>query len=95
MGPNGTGKSTLAKVMAEHSDYTVESGEILLDGVNIWRRTRCDCAGGSVFGLPVPIRNSGSEHCQFHPCGAASTFAKGNLSMPWPIIRSSTSTWMP
>ena len=35
MGPNGTGKSTLAKVMAGHSDYTVESGEILLDGVNI------------------------------------------------------------
>ena len=35
MGPNGTGKSTLAKVMAGHEDYTVESGEILLDGVNI------------------------------------------------------------
>lgn len=35
MGPNGTGKSTLAKVMAGHSDYTVEGGEILLDGVNI------------------------------------------------------------
>ena len=35
MGPNGTGKSTLAKVMAGHEDYTVESGEILLEGVNI------------------------------------------------------------
>ena len=35
MGPNGTGKSTLAKVMAGHDDYTVESGEILLEGVNI------------------------------------------------------------
>ena len=35
MGPNGTGKSTLAKVMAGHEDYTVESGEILLDGTNI------------------------------------------------------------
>ncbi|MEM7790405.1 MAG: Fe-S cluster assembly ATPase SufC [Verrucomicrobiota bacterium] len=35
MGPNGTGKSTLAKVIAGHEDYTVESGEVLLDGENI------------------------------------------------------------
>ena len=35
MGPNGTGKSTLAKVMAGHEDYTIESGEILLDGESI------------------------------------------------------------
>ena len=35
MGPNGTGKSTLAKVMAGHEDYTVEGGEILLDGESI------------------------------------------------------------
>ena len=31
MGPNGTGKSTLAKVMAGHEDYTVDSGDIILD----------------------------------------------------------------
>ena len=35
MGPNGTGKSTLAKVMAGHEDYEVESGTITLDGENI------------------------------------------------------------
>lgn len=35
MGPNGTGKSTLSKVIAGHEDYTVESGEVLLDGENI------------------------------------------------------------
>lgn len=35
MGPNGTGKSTLAKVMAGHEDYTVDSGDIVLDGVSI------------------------------------------------------------
>jgi len=35
MGPNGTGKSTLAKVVAGHEDYEVEGGEILLDGENI------------------------------------------------------------
>lgn len=35
MGPNGTGKSTLAKVLAGHEDYEVTSGEVLLDGENI------------------------------------------------------------
>jgi Fe-S cluster assembly ATP-binding protein len=35
MGPNGTGKSTLAKAIAGHPDYTVTSGEVLLDGANV------------------------------------------------------------
>jgi Fe-S cluster assembly ATP-binding protein len=35
MGPNGTGKSTLAYVIAGKPDYEVEAGEVLLDGVNI------------------------------------------------------------
>lgn len=35
MGPNGTGKSTLSKVLAGHEDYTVTGGEALLDGENI------------------------------------------------------------
>jgi Fe-S cluster assembly ATP-binding protein len=35
MGPNGTGKSTLAKVIAGHPDYTLTSGEVLLDGKSI------------------------------------------------------------
>lgn len=35
MGPNGTGKSTLAKVLAGHEDYKVTSGEVFLDGVNV------------------------------------------------------------
>ncbi len=35
MGPNGTGKSTLAKALAGHPDYAVTSGEALLDGANV------------------------------------------------------------
>ncbi|MDR2981245.1 MAG: Fe-S cluster assembly ATPase SufC [Puniceicoccales bacterium] len=35
MGPNGTGKSTLAKALSGHEDYAVISGEALLDGENI------------------------------------------------------------
>lgn len=35
MGPNGTGKSTLAKALAGHEDYEITSGEVWLDGVQI------------------------------------------------------------
>jgi len=35
MGPNGNGKSTLAKVMAGDPEYTVTDGDILVDGVSI------------------------------------------------------------
>ena len=35
MGPNGTGKSTLSKVLAGHPDYSVQSGEAFLDGEQI------------------------------------------------------------
>ncbi|WP_407539029.1 Fe-S cluster assembly ATPase SufC [Deinococcus radiomollis] len=35
MGPNGNGKSTLAKVIAGDPEYTVTEGEVLVDGVSI------------------------------------------------------------
>ena len=35
MGPNGTGKSTLSYVIAGRPDYTINSGEILLNGENL------------------------------------------------------------
>ena len=35
MGPNGNGKSTLAKVIVGDPEYTVTEGEVLVDGVSI------------------------------------------------------------
>ena len=35
MGPNGSGKSTLSYVIAGRKDYTVETGEVLLNGESI------------------------------------------------------------
>ncbi|NDV60920.1 Fe-S cluster assembly ATPase SufC [Puniceicoccales bacterium CK1056] len=35
MGPNGTGKSTLAKALAGHEDYEITSGEVFLNGEQI------------------------------------------------------------
>jgi Fe-S cluster assembly ATP-binding protein len=35
MGPNGSRKSTLSKIIAGHDDYEVSEGRVLLDGVDI------------------------------------------------------------
>ncbi len=35
MGPNGTGKSTLAKAIAGYPDYTITGGDVLLDGKSV------------------------------------------------------------
>jgi Fe-S cluster assembly ATP-binding protein len=35
MGPNGSGKSTLANALAGHPQYSVTSGEVLLNGANL------------------------------------------------------------
>ena len=35
MGPNGTGKSTLAKAIAGHPDYAITAGDVLLDGRSV------------------------------------------------------------
>src|SRR6202011_1217069 len=35
MGPNGSGKRTLAKVLAGHPDYKVTIGEVRMDGEDI------------------------------------------------------------
>lgn len=45
MGPNGHGKSTLANILMGHPGYTIETGQVLLDGENlldmeVWERAR-------------------------------------------------------
>ncbi|HEY1792479.1 MAG TPA: Fe-S cluster assembly ATPase SufC [Opitutaceae bacterium] len=35
MGPNGTGKSTMAKAIAGHPDYAITEGDVLVDGKSI------------------------------------------------------------
>jgi Fe-S cluster assembly ATP-binding protein len=49
MGPNGTGKSTLAKVVAGHPDYKVVSGDVLLDGRSILPMEADERARAGIF----------------------------------------------
>ena len=59
MGPNGTGKSTLAYTLMGHPSYTVTEGEVTFKGqtCSIWRQTN---AHGLVFSwlssIPFPSR---------------------------------------
>ena len=49
MGPNGTGKSTLAKVVSGHPDYTVTGGEVLLDGKSVLEQEADERARAGLF----------------------------------------------
>ena len=57
-GPNGGGKSTLAKLLA--GIYTPDSGEILLDGVDITKMSITERAkAGISFAFQQPVRFKG------------------------------------
>jgi Fe-S cluster assembly ATP-binding protein len=49
MGPNGTGKSTLAKAIAGHPDYAITSGDVLLDGQSILEKEADERARAGIF----------------------------------------------
>jgi Fe-S cluster assembly ATP-binding protein len=49
MGPNGTGKSTLAKAIAGHPDYTITSGDVLIDGKSILELEADERARAGIF----------------------------------------------
>ena len=49
MGPNGTGKSTLAKAIAGHPDYTITSGDVIVDGASILEMEPDERARAGVF----------------------------------------------
>lgn len=49
MGPNGTGKSTLAKAIAGHPDYTITSGDVLVDGASILEMEPDERARAGIF----------------------------------------------
>ena len=49
MGPNGTGKSTLAKAIAGHPDYTITQGDVLMDGKSVLEMAPDERARSGLF----------------------------------------------
>ena len=49
MGPNGTGKSTLAKAIAGHPDYTITGGDVLLEGRSVLQMEPDERARAGLF----------------------------------------------
>ncbi|MFP4478752.1 MAG: Fe-S cluster assembly ATPase SufC [Candidatus Izemoplasmatales bacterium] len=66
MGPNGTGKSTLAQVCMGHPKYRVESGDILFDGESIIDKSVDERARLGIFlGMQNPIEVPGVTNFDF------------------------------
>jgi len=66
MGPNGTGKSTLAQVCMGHPKYKVASGDILLDGESILDKSVDERSRMGIFlAMQNPIEVSGVTNFDF------------------------------
>ncbi len=66
MGPNGTGKSTLAMVIAGNNAYEVTSGEIIYNGKNLLELPIEDRAREGVFlGFQYPVEIPGVSMTNF------------------------------
>ena len=70
MGPNGSGKSTLSNVLAGHPQYIVESGEALLDGLDLLGMPAEERSRAGVFlCFQHPIEIAGVRMDQFMRAG--------------------------
>ncbi|MDN7243573.1 Fe-S cluster assembly ATPase SufC [Planococcus sp. N028] len=66
MGPNGTGKSTLASAIMGHPKYTVTSGSITLDGEDVLEMEVDERARAGLFlGMQYPSEISGVTNADF------------------------------
>ena len=66
MGPNGTGKSTLAAAIMGHPSFTVTQGEILLDGENVLEMAVDERARAGLFlGVQYPSEIAGITNAEF------------------------------
>ncbi len=66
MGPNGTGKSTLASVIMGHPKYTVTKGEVFLDGQNVLEMSVDERSRAGLFlGMQHPAEVPGVTNSDF------------------------------
>ena len=78
MGPNGSGKSTLSKVIAGHSSYTVTSGSVTQDGVEILGRSIDERSRGGIFlAFQYPSEGPGVSNANFIRAALQARLPKG------------------
>ncbi len=66
MGPNGSGKSTLAYAIAGHPKYKIDSGSILLDGVEVLSMSVDERARAGLFlAMQYPVEIPGVSVTNF------------------------------
>nr|ARO91057.1 iron-sulfur cluster formation ABC transporter ATP-binding subunit [Flintiella sanguinaria] len=66
MGPNGSGSSTLSKVIAGHPSYQITNGEILFEGVNIINQDPEERARSGIFlAFQYPVEIPGVSNADF------------------------------
>ena len=66
MGPNGTGKSTLSKVIMGNPNYKVEHGQILYDDIDITNLSVDERAKLGIFlGMQSPLEIEGVTTADF------------------------------
>ena len=77
MGPNGTGKSTLSKVIMGNENYKIIKGKILFDKKDITKLTTDERAKLGIFlGMQMPLEIEGVTNADF--LRTASHSQKGN-----------------
>ncbi|RJQ75774.1 Fe-S cluster assembly ATPase SufC [Pseudonocardiaceae bacterium YIM PH 21723] len=82
MGPNGSGKSTLAYAIAGHPKYTIDSGEVLLDGENVLELSVDERARAGLFlAMQYPVEVPGVSMSNF--LRTAATAVRGEA----PVLR--------
>jgi len=91
MGPNGTGKSTLAKVIMGDSTYKVISGKILYNGKSITNMPTDERARLGIFlGMQLPLEVEGVTNADF--LRTACSIKEGNSFSLMPFIKEMDST---
>lgn len=79
MGPNGTGKSTLASALMGHPKYTVTGGSVLLDGADVLAMSVDERARAGLFlGMQYPSEVSGVSNANFLRMALNARLGEGN-----------------
>ena len=78
MGPNGTGKSTLAKVLAGHEEYEILGGSVLLDGIEILGKEPDEISHAGLFlAFQYPLEIPGVSIANFIRAAIESRLCEG------------------